>query len=306
MPSAGGRRAARRSPTAMPRRPPAARGCPPRARRASVPPPSGRLRADGARAASCRSPPRASRSAARPPTGCRRGPRRRRRTIRDMRPRSGLSAGPRLALGQLIAAIIKIIGTDGRRVALCGRRLSLTAVHRAQPQEENHMSAKIIVSYDGTANEDDAIALGRIFAGAGADVALAYVRHTQEPDRDRETLAQHEAQELLERGAALFGGPVHKHVVTDRSTPEGLRAVAEEQGADAIVFCSDSHTAKGHVSIGNSAERLLEGGKTAIAIAPAGLAEAGANASGKRIVAGGGGGRGAEATAGGRGTALGA
>ena len=40
-----------------------------------------------------------------------------------------------------------------------------------------------------------------------------------------------------------------------------------------IVFCSDSHTAKGHVSIGNSAERLLEGGTAAIAIAPAGLAE---------------------------------
>jgi len=168
------------------------------------------------------------------------------------------------------------------------------------------MPAKIIVSYDGTANEDDAIALGRLFAGAGADVALAYVRHTQEPDRDRETLAQHEAQELLERGAALFGGPVGKHVVTDRSTPEGLRALAEEQGADAIVFCSDSHTAKGHVSIGNSAERLLEGGRTAIAIAPAGLAEAGANASVKRIVAVGDGGGGAQATAEALANALGA
>ena len=69
------------------------------------------------------------------------------------------------------------------------------------------MSAKIIVSYDGTANEDDAIALGRIFARTGAEVSLAYVRHTYEPDSDRETLAQSEAQELLERGAALFGNP---------------------------------------------------------------------------------------------------
>jgi nucleotide-binding universal stress UspA family protein len=168
------------------------------------------------------------------------------------------------------------------------------------------MPAKIIVSYDGTANEDDAIALGRLFAKAGTDVALAYVRHTQDPDRDRETLAQHEAQELLERGAALFGGPVAKHVVTDRSTPEGLRALAEERGADAIVFCSDSHTAKGHVSIGNSAERLLEGGSTAIAIAPAGLAEVGANASVKRIVAVGDGGGGAQATAEALANALGA
>lgn len=158
------------------------------------------------------------------------------------------------------------------------------------------MSAKIIVSYDGTANEDDAIALGRLFAAAGAEVSLAYVRHTHEPDRDRETLAQHEAQELLERGAAVFGGPLGQHVVTDRSTPEGLRALAESRGADVIVFCSDSHTAKGHISIGNSAERLLEGGRTAIAIAPVGLADA-ADVSVKRIVAVGDGGGGAQATA---------
>jgi len=136
------------------------------------------------------------------------------------------------------------------------------------------MSAKIIVSYDGTANEDDAVALGHVFARAGADVSLAYVRHTQEPDRDRETLAQNEAQELLDRGAGLLGAPgAERHVVTDRSTPEGLRALAEREGADVIVFCSDSHTARGHIAVGNSAERLLEGGRTAIAIAPAGFAE---------------------------------
>jgi nucleotide-binding universal stress UspA family protein len=160
------------------------------------------------------------------------------------------------------------------------------------------MSAKIIVSYDGTANEDDAIALGRIFARAGAEVALAYVRHTHEPDRDRETLAQNEAQELLDRGASLFGSTeVARHVVTDRSTPEGLRTLAEAQGADVIVFCSDSHTAKGHIAVGNSAERLLEGGRTAIAIAPVGLDEDGTEAGVLRIVAVGDGDGGAQATA---------
>src|SRR6202011_2252225 len=75
----------------------------------------------------------------------------------------------------------------------------------------------------------------------------------------------------------LFGGPtpasLGRYVVTDRSTPEGLRKLAEQRGADVIVFCSDSHTAPGHVSIGNSAERLLEGGRTAIAIAPVDFAE---------------------------------
>lgn len=136
------------------------------------------------------------------------------------------------------------------------------------------MSAKIIVSYDGTANEDDAIALGRLLAGAGAEVALAYVRHSQDPDLDREKLAQSEAEELLARGANLYGdASIARHVVTDRSTPEGLRALAEREGADVVVFCSDSHTANGHISVGNSAQQLLEGGPVAVAIAPVGLAD---------------------------------
>jgi nucleotide-binding universal stress UspA family protein len=138
---------------------------------------------------------------------------------------------------------------------------------------ELEMPVNMIVSYDGTHNEDDAIALGRLFADAGADVSLAYVRHAPEPEASREILAQHEAEELLTRGAALFGDPdIPRHVVTDRSTPEGLSALAERIGADAIVFCSDSHTARGHIAVGNSAQRLLEGGSTAIAITPAGFA----------------------------------
>ena len=48
------------------------------------------------------------------------------------------------------------------------------------------MSTKIIVSYDGTNNEDDAIALGRIFARAGGEVSVAYVRHAQEAGSERE------------------------------------------------------------------------------------------------------------------------
>jgi nucleotide-binding universal stress UspA family protein len=127
---------------------------------------------------------------------------------------------------------------------------------------------KIIVSYDGTANENDAIALGRVFADAGAEASLGYVRHTNEAVSDAE------AQGVLDRGTALFGGSfASSHVVTDRSTPEGLRSLAGQIGAQAIVFCSDSHTAAGHVAIGNSAQRLLDGGTTAIAIAPVGFAE---------------------------------
>ena len=130
------------------------------------------------------------------------------------------------------------------------------------------MPAKIIVSYDGTANEDDAVALGKLLKKAGAEVALAYVSHSDDSAGDN--------QGILDRGLQLLGDPsATGHVVTDRSTPEGLAALADSEHADVIVFCSDSHTAKGHVSVGNSAQRLLEGGRTAVAIAPVDLAEQG-------------------------------
>jgi nucleotide-binding universal stress UspA family protein len=169
------------------------------------------------------------------------------------------------------------------------------------------MATKIIISYDGTNNENDAIALGRVFATAGAEAVLAYVRHTVEPEPDRERLVQDQAESLLEKGAELFGrGDVGREVVEDRSTPDGLRALAERIGADVIVFCSDSHTAAGSVSIGNSAQRLLEGAPVGVAIAPAGLAESGGSSFGKIAAVGDGADAGAAATAQSLASALGA
>ncbi len=160
------------------------------------------------------------------------------------------------------------------------------------------MSTKIIVSYDGTANEVDAIALGRVLGQAGGQISLAYVRHTPETDSAREEIAQREAQGLLDRGVELLGDAgATRHVVTDRSTPHGLATLAAGEGAEVIVFCSDSHTAKGHVAVGNSAQRLLEGGNAAIAIAPVGLAGRVEGATVQTIVAIGDGEGGARETA---------
>jgi hypothetical protein len=99
-------------------------------------------------------------------------------------------------------------------------------------------------------------------------------------------VAERQAHGLLEGGVELLGNDHAKlHVVTDRSTPDGLAKLADREGAQVIVFCSDSHTAKGSVSIGNSAERLLESGHTAVAIAPVDLAERVGGAGIQRIVA---------------------
>ena len=132
--------------------------------------------------------------------------------------------------------------------------------------------AKIIVSYDDTDNDRDALALGGTLGELGGDVSLAYVRHTQQPDRAREALEEKEAEELLEHGAEALGDEkISRQVVVHASTGAGLWELAESEKADVIVFGSDYRTAQGAVMPGTSAERMLTGGPAAVAIAPAGL-----------------------------------
>ena len=134
------------------------------------------------------------------------------------------------------------------------------------------MSAQVIVSYDGTPNDDDAIALGRMLGAAGAELALAYVRHSREFDPRREELAAHDAQQRLARGAQLLGdGEVARHVVFGPSTADSLAELAAREGAALIVFGSDYRTPPGHAEPGTSAQHLIEGGPVAVAVAAAGL-----------------------------------
>jgi nucleotide-binding universal stress UspA family protein len=134
------------------------------------------------------------------------------------------------------------------------------------------MQTHVIVSYDGTENDTDALALGKMVGDAGARVSLAYVRHSEEADTAAEQAAQQHAEELLERGAQWLGHTeVGRHVILSASTGEGLRALAERENADLVVFGSDWHTAPGHVQPGQSALRLMDGGPVSIAIAAAGL-----------------------------------
>lgn len=133
------------------------------------------------------------------------------------------------------------------------------------------MTADLIISYDGTPNDDDALALGKLLAETGSSVALAYVRHSREFDPRREQVAQHDAEERLERGAVHFDAPVAQHVVVGASTGEVLGELAQREGASIIVFGSDYRTPLGRAEPGTSAQRLLEGGTAAIAVAAAGL-----------------------------------
>jgi nucleotide-binding universal stress UspA family protein len=130
---------------------------------------------------------------------------------------------------------------------------------------------KIIVSYDGTDNDRDALSLGGALGELDGEVSLAYVRHTQQPDQAREALEEKEAEKLLARGAdALDDEKIPQHVVVHASTGAGLWELAESEKADLVVFGSDYRTAEGAVMPGTSAQRMLTGGPVAVGIAPAG------------------------------------
>jgi len=131
---------------------------------------------------------------------------------------------------------------------------------------------QVIVSYDGTRNDRDALALGGLFAKAGAAVTLAYVRPAPEPDAARESEVQQEAEHLLAVGAELLGGGVAQKVIFNASTASGLGTLAGEIGADVIAFGSSHRTPDGRVSLPHTAQTLVERAvPCSVAVATAGL-----------------------------------
>src|ERR1035438_7748439 len=91
------------------------------------------------------------------------------------------------------------------------------------------MALKVIVSYDGTTHDDDALVLAKMIAVSGAKLSLAYVRHTREYDPRREEIAEYDASHRLEQGALWLQDPdIERHVVIDPSTSAGLARLAAD------------------------------------------------------------------------------
>jgi nucleotide-binding universal stress UspA family protein len=134
------------------------------------------------------------------------------------------------------------------------------------------MSETTIVSYDGTSNDDDAVALAAVLSEAGARLILAYVRHNTTAYRPNE-LEESAAEALLQRGVEALGEiPSETRVVVHGKTSEGLKQIVAEENASLVVFGSEYRTAVGHVEPQKSTLAMLESGPTAVAIAPAGYA----------------------------------
>ena len=133
------------------------------------------------------------------------------------------------------------------------------------------MALHAIISYDDTPNDHDALMLGRVLRDTGAKLTLAYVRHAAQSRADSEQLAEHEAEALLERGAAWLDDTyAERRVVISASTGEGLGWLAGRGRRRHRGLRFGVPDPRGHVAIGRSAQTLLENGPVAVAFAPAG------------------------------------
>ena len=56
----------------------------------------------------------------------------------------------------------------------------------------------VIVSYDGTRDDGDALALGKLFALLGAEITLAYVRHAADADPGRGAAEIEKSERVLD------------------------------------------------------------------------------------------------------------
>ena len=133
------------------------------------------------------------------------------------------------------------------------------------------MALHAIISYDDSLNDHDALTFGRVLGELGTELTLAYVRHSTDERPDHEQVEGHAAEARLQRGAQLLDDfSVQRRVVVNASTGQGLGWLADQEHADIIVFGSEYRTSAGHVSVGRSAQGLLERGPAAVALAPAG------------------------------------
>jgi nucleotide-binding universal stress UspA family protein len=132
------------------------------------------------------------------------------------------------------------------------------------------MRNTIIVAYDATPHAEDALILGRRLAERlHAGVTLAHVYRTSaDAPHGRERFLRLRAHELLS-AVAEPGETIRP--IGSTTTATGLRELATEEGALAIVFGSAYDAPQDRAHPGSAARRLLQGSPSALVFAPAEL-----------------------------------
>ena len=136
------------------------------------------------------------------------------------------------------------------------------------------MYRRIIVGYDGSAQADDALALGKLIAGATRGLlTVAGVLQFDPRWGGRDPLLK-DADAEFTREIEAAAAPVGAEPVTipSSSPARGLHDLAERTDADLVIVGSARHGTAGQILAGNVGLSLLHGSPCAVAIAPHGYA----------------------------------
>ena len=130
------------------------------------------------------------------------------------------------------------------------------------------MQTKVIVGFDGSEESRDALALAKqIVEPAAAELHVAAVLWVDDPDDHRDRCERLFSRARRELGSLRFV----EHPIRDVSAPKALHELAVAESADLVVLGSTHRGTAGRVVFGSVAERLLQGGPCAVAVAPKGF-----------------------------------
>lgn len=141
------------------------------------------------------------------------------------------------------------------------------------------MYKKIVVGYDHSDQAQDALALGKQIADAtGAELVVSYVRLLHPLMRGGissiETEEERELDAQVAAAAADTGATCP--AVDSTSVARGLHELAEQSDADLVIVGSSRHGKAGQTLLGNVALTLMHGSPSAVAVAPSGYRDRGA------------------------------
>jgi nucleotide-binding universal stress UspA family protein len=139
------------------------------------------------------------------------------------------------------------------------------------------MYSNVVVGINGLPGDRDAIALGRVLAATGGQLALVNVRGTHgaptsDSNRAMEMDESDPSNELLHRQRDAYAEEAETVSVLATSVGAGLHQVALGRGADVIVVGGCHRGAVGRVLAGDDARSALHDAPCAVAVAPAGFA----------------------------------
>lgn len=138
------------------------------------------------------------------------------------------------------------------------------------------MRPKIVIAYDTSPSAADGLALGALLADLrGADILVARVlpdTSSAATERAAQAWFRTTLHETREDAATLLGDrPFELWPIFGTPVATGINALAEERGAELIVFGSPHHGPIGRVLLGSAAAEACDGAPCAVAIAPRGF-----------------------------------